>query len=239
MEGTFIYVPPHVVLNEKIILKNSSSRLFIVVGREASAAFVIEDRSENLVIDINLDEGSHLHLLQNEMTLSAIRAVQKRDSTLQCSHLTKGSELTRYDYRVRLEGERANCSLKGLAHVKEKNQAHAFVNVIHQAPYTLSNQLFKNALEEEGHTSFEGKIYVEKQADKTEAYQLNNNLLLSDLARAESKPNLEIFADDVKASHGATFGQLDEEQLHYFQTRGISLMSAKKLLLQAFLNESL
>ena len=121
----------------------------------------------------------------------------------------------------------------------ETSQAHTYVHVEHQAPHTRSNQKFKNVVSGKGRTSFEGKIYVQPEAQQTQAYQLCNTLLLSDEGRAYSKPNLEIFADDVKASHGATVGQVDEESLFYLLARGVPKREAKQLLIEGFLMEIL
>ncbi|MGH2638500.1 MAG: SufD family Fe-S cluster assembly protein, partial [Rhabdochlamydiaceae bacterium] len=98
---------------------------------------------------------------------------------------------------------------------------------------------FKGVLKGQSQSSFEGKIYVHPEAQKTEAYQLNHNLLLSDAAVANAKPNLEIFADDVKASHGATMSEVDDEQLFYLQSRGLTKDSARTLLIQGFIQEFL
>ena len=118
-----------------------------------------------------------------------------------------------------------------------KNESHTHVLVDHQAPNCRSMQLFKGALNDVSRSSFEGKILVRQLAQKTEAFQLNNNLLLSDRANADSKPNLEIFADDVKASHGSTVGQLDAEQIFYMKTRGFSDADAKNLLVYGYCQE--
>jgi Fe-S cluster assembly protein SufD len=98
-------------------------------------------------------------------------------------------------------------------------------------------QKFKGVLKGTSQSSFEGKIFVHPEAQKTEAYQLNHNLLLSEGAIAQAKPNLEIFADDVKASHGATFAQVDEEQLFYLKSRGISAETASQLLIRGYMQE--
>ena len=118
--------------------------------------------------------------------------------------------------------------------LKEKREAHTHVIVDHQAPHCRSRQLFKGILDDLSSSSFEGKILVRQAADKTDAFQLNNNILLSDRANADSKPNLEIFAPDVKASHGATVGQLDNELLFYLKTRGFSDKAAKNILIYGF-----
>ena len=109
--------------------------------------------------------------------------------------------------------------------------------VEHAAPHARSLQKFKGVLKDTAQSSFEGKIFVRPEAQKTEAYQLNHNLLLSEGAIAHAKPNLEIFADDVKASHGATFAQVDEEQLFYLKSRGISAEVASQLLIGGFMQE--
>ena len=123
--------------------------------------------------------------------------------------------------------------------LKDKREAHVNVRVEHLAPHCRSNQLFKGVLTDFSRSSFEGKIYVDQIAQKTEAFQLNSNLLLSDRAHADSKPNLEIFADDVKASHGATVGQLNAEELFYMKTRGITQEEASNLLVFGFAQEIL
>jgi Fe-S cluster assembly protein SufD len=113
------------------------------------------------------------------------------------------------------------------------------MTVEHKAPNTCSLQHFKGVLHDCSQSSFEGKIKVDSEAQGTRAYQLNNNLLISRGAIANSKPNLEIFADDVKASHGATVSQLNEEELFYLYTRGLAPDQAKEILLNAYLQEIL
>ncbi len=120
-----------------------------------------------------------------------------------------------------------------------REQSHINIYMDHSAPSCISRQFFKNVLAAQSLSSFTGKIYVKRAAQKTEAYQLNQNLLLSDQATANSKPNLEIFADDVKASHGATVSQLDDEQAFYLRTRGVSAQEAKSLLTIGFCREVL
>ncbi len=140
----------------------------------------------------------------------------------------------RTDYHVILAGENAEALLNGVWMLADKREAHIHIFIDHQAPQCRSYQLFKGVLNDFSRSSFEGKIMVRQAAQKTEAFQLNNNLLLNDHAHADSKPNLEIFADDVKASHGATVGQLDIEQLFYMKTRGFPEEEAKNLLIYGF-----
>jgi Fe-S cluster assembly protein SufD len=146
---------------------------------------------------------------------------------------------TRHDYRVAMSGENSEALLHGLLTLKDRREAHNNILIDHQAPHCRSNQLFKGVLSDVSRSSFEGKILVRQEAQKTEAFQLNNNLLLSERANADSKPNLEIFADDVKASHGATIGQLNAEHLFYLKTRGLRDIEAKKLLVNGFCREIL
>ena len=109
----------------------------------------------------------------------------------------------------------------------------------HLAAHTTSHQLVKGVLDGSSRGAFQGQIHIEPNAQQTEGYQLHRALLLSDNAEVDCKPELEIFADDVKCSHGATSGDLDKEQLFYMQTRGIALDDAKQILIEAYLNEAL
>ncbi len=198
----------------------------------------------NQVCDMALEDGAQVKLYSETSDLSsdawhfnALRASLKRDARLKVVNFTDGAMTIRNDYRVMITGEGADACLNGVAMLDDKREAHTNILMDHQAPNCRSNQLFKTVLTDISRASFEGKIYVHQEAQKTEAYQLNNNLILSDKANADSKPNLEIFADDVKASHGATVGQLDEEQLFYCRTRGYSLDEARNLLVHGFCEE--
>ncbi len=148
-----------------------------------------------------------------------------------------GSISLKQDFYVSLSGENAQCELKGINVLSKNLQSHVNVHMEHSAPHCLSNQLFKNVVSDAGKTSFEGKIFVHSKAQKTCAYQLNNNLLIGKKALSYSKPNLEIFADDVKASHGATVAQLDSEHLYYLRSRGLTLPRARQLLIKGFISE--
>ena len=138
-----------------------------------------------------------------------------------------------------LNGKGGECNLHGLYLAGGKQEISNRVNIYHNAGECKSNQLFKGILDGEAITRFSGTIYVEKGAQKTEAYQANNNLLASDGATAYTKPHLEIYADDVKCSHGATIGSLNEDELFYMRSRGISLDEAKLLQQQAFANATI
>jgi Fe-S cluster assembly protein SufD len=138
-----------------------------------------------------------------------------------------------------LLGQQANAELFGLSFLEQGRHSHVHVHMDHSAQGAQSYQKFKNVLLDRSRASFTGKIHVRRPAQKTQAYQLTQSLLLSPQVMTFAKPNLEIFADDVKASHGATIAQLDEEQMLYLQTRGISKEIAKDLLTQGFCQEML
>jgi len=256
--GVFIYVPPKCIVDAQLqilhvtiandscqvlmprvqIFAGAHSHLQVAAVQKrlgASGCFV------NQVEEIALDEGARVHYSQmlcdehpQGWHFDAFRASLKRDSSLTTVGANQGSMAVRTDYKMTLAGENAEALLNGVWMLEGKREAHVHVLIDHQSPHCRSYQLFKGVLGDFSRSSFEGKIMVRQAAQKTEAFQLNNNLLLSDNAHANSKPNLEIFADDVKASHGATVGQLDPEQLFYMKTRGFSEEEAKNLLVFGF-----
>ena len=138
-----------------------------------------------------------------------------------------------------LDGERGMANLRGLALVDGTRHVDNFLRVNHVKPDCNSREYFKHILDDRSTASFTGRIYVEQDAQKTDAVQTNMNLLLSDKARVYTRPQLEIFADDVKCTHGATIGQLEEQAMFYLQARGIGLEAARSLLVFAFANEVL
>lgn len=258
--GLFLYVPPKTLQKKPIEIlhiidtdDNSlvQPRLHLFMGKQAEATIVRTQRivrgsrlAINGTVSIALDEAAHLHydhtLLEEPADtwhFESLKATLKRDSRLKTVEATDGAETIRHDYHVQLNGENCEVQLNGVWMLAEKRQAHANIVIEHVAPHCRSYQMFKSALTDSARSSFEGKIYVHPDAQKTEAYQLNNNLLLSDSAMADSKPNLEIFADDVKASHGSTVGQLEPEELFYLRTRGLSDQDARNILIYGFCKE--
>ena len=145
----------------------------------------------------------------------------------------------RAEFAVKMMGEGGECDLSGLALLSGKQHADTTIITDHIAPHCRSSQFFKHVLNDQSRGVFQGKIHVHKDAQKTDGYQLSNNLLLSQLAEMNIKPELEIYADDVKCSHGSTTGELDETPLFYLMSRGISKEDARRLLLEAFLSEVL
>jgi len=148
--------------------------------------------------------------------------------------ITLHGGLVRNNMKVILDGENGEAILYGMSFMDKKQHVDNFIVVEHNKPHCLSNQHFKNVLDEESTGAFSGRIHVRRDAQKTNAYQRNNNLLLTDRAQMQTKPQLIIEADDVKCSHGATVGQIDEEALFYLRTRGIEENLARLMLMNAF-----
>lgn len=257
-KGAFLYFPPNTIVDVPIQvlhvvddndqLQMLMPRLQIFIGSRSDIRLINTQKSRssmgyfvNQVAELVLDEGAHVHYTQllcdehpQAWHLDAFRAILKHDSGLKTVCINQGSTTVRTDYKISLAGENAEALLNGVWMLGEKREAHTHVYMDHQAPHCRSYQLFKGVLNDFSRSSFEGKIMVRRPAQKTEAFQLNNNILLNDHTHADSKPNLEIYADDVKASHGATIGQLDPEQLFYMKTRGFSDDTAKNLLIYGF-----
>ncbi|MDL1864298.1 Fe-S cluster assembly protein SufD [Betaproteobacteria bacterium PRO5] len=148
--------------------------------------------------------------------------------------LALGARISRFDQKITLAGENAECEVDGLALIAGRQLADTHTFIDHANPHCRSRQLHKCIVDESAHGVFSGKIMVRPHAQQTDARQLNRNLLLSDKARMDTKPQLEIFADDVKCAHGATVGQLDNESLFYLQSRGLTEVAARNLLTYAF-----
>jgi Fe-S cluster assembly protein SufD len=234
----FLYVPPG---REAEISADLHANAFLFVGRGATvtvtqtgknnATFsgwhVFQEAASSLQFTTDLSEVSSCRL-------GAMRFSLKRDAKLKFFSYSQGGIGVRQDVRVDLLEENGEVDLRGLNILREKCEHHTYVHVHHAAPNCLSNQHFKSVLFDTAKTSFEGKIFVESVAQQTLAYQLNNNLILGKGSIANCKPNLEIFADDVKASHGATVTQLAPEELFYLQSRGIGEVEAKELLIHGF-----
>ncbi len=259
IDGAFLYLPPKAVIEKPVQILSvyrtetpaiSQPRLQLFAGKHSqltlvsTPCFLNGGSVCNASFDISLDENAQVSLYQlnhqmpeHHWQLESVRATLKRDSRFSAVNLTNGSETVRSDYKAVLTGENGEVNLSGLWMLQDASEAHTNILIDHQAPHCRSNQLFKGVLDDVSRSSFEGKIYVRQAAQKTDAFQLNNNLLLSERANAFSKPNLEIFADDVKASHGATVGQLDKEQMFYLNSRGYSKEMAQKMMIRGYILE--
>ena len=196
-------------------------------------------------VSISLEEGAKAEfvVMQNEHNgaehTTSYRVSLAAGASLDLVFLSFYGGAIRNRISVALEGEQASCSLSGLYLTDSAQQMDFDILMEHRVPASRSTQLFKGVLDDRGVAHFDGLIRVDRDAQKTEAYQANHNLLVSDTARAFSRPQLEIYADDVKCSHGATIGRLNPDELFYLRTRGIPLAEARLLQQMAFTNEVL
>jgi len=224
-------------------------RLVVNAG-EGSQATLVEihaggggsARLANVVSDVSLHQGAVLtHVkLENEgaggIHIGLTRVCQDRDSNYDSLSMALGADLTRNDLRVLLAGQGAQCRLNGLYPVNGSRHVDNHTVIDHASPHTSSNQLYKGVLDDKGQGVFYGRVVVRPDAQKVVARQANNNLILSQEARAQSTPQLEIHADDVQCFHGSTIGQLDEEMIFYLRSRGIAGDRARQVLTVAFAN---
>lgn len=225
---------------KNIIAANKNSKAQII---EAYLAADKERHFGNISADIYLEKNSSLdyykvqRLNKESFFIERNFIKQKADSKFRLKNFAFGGSISRQSVKSSLNESGASCELYGL-NISEGEQLIDNHTVIeHNAPYCESNQFYKGILADKSRGVFSGKVYVKRDAQKTNAYQSNKSLLLSDEARVDSKPQLEIYADDVKCSHGAAIGQLEDEALFYMQSRGIPEKTARFLLIKAFAND--
>ena len=197
----------------------------------------------NPVTEIELEPGARLdHVVVQDQSgdvfqLGALAARGERDSELRTTSIALGGRLARWDVYGTLAGEGARLELNGLYLARARQLLDHHTTIDHAAPRTTSEESFKGILDGRGHGVFHGRIHVRPDAQQIEAAQTHRSLLLSDQARINAKPQLEIYADDVRCSHGATVGQLDADQLFYLRARGLTLARARALLTFGFARE--
>jgi Fe-S cluster assembly protein SufD len=256
--GLFVYIPPKIVVNTPIQCLQivtgktpfTAPRIQIVAGAHTQTKWIfscLDHKSDAYLslplLDFTLEEAAEVHAYsveyhkEDRWHFSSLRAALKKGASFNAMHLSAGGMVSRVNAHICLKEKESKTQLKGLLNLCGKATSHCHLTVEHKAPDTSSLQHFKGILNDFSRSSFEGKIKVDSEAQGTRAYQLNNNLLLSPGTIANSKPNLEIFADDVKASHGATVSQLNRDQLFYLETRGLSPIEAEKMLLSAYAQE--
>ena len=253
-DGAVIEVPTDTVVEQPIHLLfisdgdgASHPRNLIVAGRH-SRATVIESYVSlrdgtyftNAVTEIVVGEGAHVdhYKLQREsgqgFHVGTVQARQDRSSQLHSFSFAVGGSLARTNIYTALDGDGATCTLNGLYLSDGSQHIDNQTSIEHIAPNCPSHEIYKGVLDGRSHAVFNGKVYVHPEAQKTDGKQSNNNLLLSPNARVDTKPQLEIFADDVKCTHGATVGRLDEVAMFYLNSRGIGRDTARTLLTYAF-----
>ena len=259
--GTFLYVPRNVkvelplrsfrwiggeggsVLGRTLIVAEAFAEIALV-DELGSGDFATQTFS-NAGAEIFAGEGARVtyvslqRLGRGVVHLTTDRLIAGRDARITTLYTTLGSDVTRADVRCRLKAPGAHVDMLGL-YLGEGNQHFDHETLQdHIAPHASSNLLFKGSLDDESRSIFRGLIRVHEGAQRTDAYQTNRNLILSDKARADSLPNLEIAADDVRCSHAATVGQLDEEEVFYLLSRGIRKPEAIRLVVFGFFGEVL
>ena len=199
----------------------------------------------NTVAEIHVEEGGHLthirlqHEAQTAFHLSTTYVGIAAGGTYHSFTLNLGAGLSRTEVHAHLNGAGATAHLNAAQMLRSRQHADFTTVISHMAPECKSRQTVKNALRDHSRGVFQGRIEVDRTAQKTDGYQMNHTLLLSPFAEINSKPELEIFADDVKCSHGATVGELDAEQIFYLRSRGVPEAEAKSVLVDAFLSDAL
>lgn len=199
----------------------------------------------NPVAEILLEEGASLEYVQTErhspraFHIGSLCVSQDKDSRFHSFVLTRGSRIFRNNVSVFLRGEGAQARVNGLHRLDGDRHADSHTYVDHVAPNAKSDQLYKCIVDDRAHSVFNGRIAVRREAQLTNSYQLNKNLVLSRECRVDTRPQLEISADDVKCTHGATIGQLNDEELFYLQTRGMGRDDAQGMLIHGFVEDVL
>jgi Fe-S cluster assembly protein SufD len=259
-DGAFIYVPAGKIVDEPIhiifITTSAEEKILtqprnLFVAEKNSQVTIIEHyvsdeesiyftnavteiiAEENAVIDhIKLQEES-----KKAFHIARMEVDQERKSNFSSHSISTGGDFTRNDFNTRFNDEGGECTLNGLFMLESSQFFDAHTLIDHAKPHCNSHEHYKGILDDKSRGVFNGKVIVRKDAQKTNAFQENNNILLSDEALVNTKPQLEIFADDVKCSHGATIGQLDMDAKFYLKTRGIGEEAGQAILLHAFASD--
>ncbi|GFD71513.1 MULTISPECIES: Fe-S cluster assembly protein SufD [Tenacibaculum] len=258
-EGAFIHIPKNVEVEKPIQIINFTTgkehatmlqpRNLIIVEQNAHVQIIERHQNlnnnavlTNVVTEIYTDTHATVdyYKIQNDNNDASLvdntYIEQQKESTCSVHTFSFGGNITRNNLNFYQKGEYINSILKGITIIEGKQHVDHHTLVNHIEPNCESHQDYKGIYTDRSTGVFNGKVIVEKEAQKTNAYQQNNNVLISDKATINAKPQLEIFADDVKCSHGCTIGQLDDQALFYMQQRGIPKKEAKALLMYAFAN---
>ncbi|MDH4129893.1 MAG: Fe-S cluster assembly protein SufD, partial [Spirochaetota bacterium] len=190
--------------------------------------FIIQEGAIVKNCNIQSDPYDTWHFLKTNITML-------KDSKLHLTDVPHGNKLQRHNIKANLQAEGAELNINVASILNSNQQIHKCVRVHHEATHCSSKQIFKNIIKDHGHSSVDTTVIVHEGAQQTNSDQLINNLLLSDNAKADVKPNLMIYADDVKCTHGATTGQIDKDQIFYLKSRGLSDFEANKLLTSSFI----
>ncbi len=263
LQGAFVYVPSNVnseIPVHLVFINDAGANPIVsyprnlVIAASGSSVKISESNYSlntpnasftNAVTEICVEQNANVEYCKNQsesnndFRIDYTSAILHKDSNLNIHTITTGGKIVRNNLNILLDDRNASVHLNGLYITKSESHIdnHSFVD--HKSPDCYSNELYKGVLGEKSTGVFNGKIFVRRDAQKTNAYQSNKNILLTNDATVYTKPQLEIYADDVKCSHGATTGQLDEEALFYLRSRGIGIEKARTLLTIAFAEEIL
>ena len=228
--------------SRNLFLANAGSQVKII------ESFVNVDGEKNFnnhVSEILIAENAFLEYnkiqdkKENNFSIATEQVYQEANSNFTINTATFNGALVRNNLNIEVDASNCETNLNGLYLGKNKDHIDNHTVVDHKKPHCNSNEIYRGILDDESTGVFNGKVFVRQDAQKTNAFQKNNNILLTDNATVNSKPELEIYADDVKCSHGSTTGQIDEEAIFYLQSRGISKKGALKLMINAFAKDAL
>ncbi len=260
--GLFLQIKKNAIIDKPIVIINLSAdsendtSIFtrnLVLAESGCQAkiislnFSIENSSyhtvNNCISEISVNENAKIEFYslfaENEKSnhFDNLKIHQEKGSALTLNSFLLGGNIVRNEISVSLQGEQSECNLSGMYLPKNEQHHDVYTHIIHEKPHCSSSQVFKGIADNKATAVFLGKVFVAANAQKTAAFQSNKNILLTEESACYSKPQLEIYADDVKCSHGSSTGQIDKEQLFYLQSRGISKENAQMLLLHAFTAE--
>jgi len=262
-DGAYVHVSRGAVVKQPIHLLFISTSSGVPAMTHPRNLIVVEDEGQASIVEDYVSLGGETPALSNAVTelvaggdatvahtmierehfqtynFSTLRIEQARSANVASHSLLLGGALVRNNVHPVLAGEGGECLINGLFIGSGQQHLDNYMLVEHASPHCASRQFYNGILDEQAHGVFHGRIIVHKDAQKTDAKQTNRNLLLADDAQIDTKPQLEIYADDVKCTHGATIGQIEESALFYLRSRGIGEVEARRLLIQAFAGECL
>ncbi len=257
-DGAFLHVAKNVKIEESFyviniiddsnVLSNPRNFFFVEQGAEAYVVLKTISMSEgssftNMVSEVFVESNAFLEINKiqddngGDFQIANEQVEQASDSRFKINTFILNGALVRNNLNIELLGKNTETWLNGLYPLQGKQHVDNHTYVLHREPNCVSHELYKGILDDQSTGVFNGKVYVHREAQKTNAYQSNANMVLTDNASANSKPELEIYADDVKCSHGSVTGQLDEEAMFYLRSRGMSEKSSRAVLLNAFASD--
>lgn len=259
-DGLFLHVPENVIIEEPIQVifltdgrnvESLSQPRNLFVAEKFSQATIIETYAgigditylTNSVTEVYTAENAflkHIRLQKekdNAFHIATVQAHQERNSNYKNYNINFGGALVRNNINTKFNGEGGEATLNGLSIGVDNKLIDNHTEIDHAVPHCESHELYKGVYDDKSRGVFNGKVFVRKDAQKTNAFQENKNVILSDYAKVDTKPQLEIFADDVRCTHGATIGRLDDNSLFYLRSRGIDEKTARSILIYAFASD--